>query len=159
MTASWFLVRTRTRMEFKARDSLLEREFTVYLPLMARDARTGRAGMEPMFPGYIPVMLQLGIDDTHKIKKAPGCVDLVRFGETLAQFPPQCIENLMLEADSLAIARNYKQGDEIRVRSGPFHDLRGTMEGLSGKDRADCLLEMLGGLTRVRLQLSVLEPM
>ena len=158
MIAAWYLVRVRTRMELRARNSLLEKGFVVYLPMIAKDRRNKAEGLEPLFPGYLPVQLTLGEDDTSLIKSARGCVDLVRFGDHLAKFPSGCVENLIAGADLRDVARNYKAGDAVRVRSGAFHDLRGTMAKIASGDRADVLLELLGCVSRVSIPVIDLEP-
>ena len=156
--SAWFLARTRVRMEYTARDSLIRLGFKVYLPVMAKDERKYDSGTQVMFQGYLPVYLTIGVSDTHKIKKAPGCVDLVRFGDHLARFPDGCIDNLKNGADIREVAKRFQPGDQIRVRSGLFHDLRGTMESIPSGDRADVLLDMFNCLTRVRMDVRELEP-
>jgi transcriptional antiterminator RfaH len=40
--------------------------------------------------------------------------------------------------------RRYAVGEALRVAAGPFADLVGIYEGMSGRDRVVLLLDMLG---------------
>ena len=156
MTAHWFLLSVQPRREQFALTGLQARHFNAVLPMTNGDLRNGSGQPTPLWPGYLPVQLTYGVDDFHKVRKTPGVSHIVRFGDSMAKFPAGAIE-LLMNSDPVDPI-NYQPGDEVRVTSGIFHDLRGAVEHLASQNRVDVLLEGLGGLTLVRFQMSALEP-
>ena len=159
----WFLGKTIPKSELRARDSLERLGLTVYLPMTKVDRRkrptAPTEAMEPLFPSYIAIQLELGVHDVHQIKNCRGMSNtgIVRFGEELARFPPGTIE-LMMQNDGIAPQHEYKPGDEIYVRTGPFADLRATVKNQSSKDRVKTLMEIMGDYREITFHLTEVEP-
>ena len=160
----WYVVRTAKNSERRVRDNILRLNKPCYLPLIGRDRRSGRrygtaAELEPMFPGYLFVSLVEGIDNFHQFRSVPGAHGLIRFGEsTPAKLPNGFVECLQSDAVELAIAKNFAQGDEVRVKHGAMHDLIGIIDERKGEDRVRLLMNVMGQQTRVEVDVREIEP-
>ena len=81
--ASWYVVATKLRQETVALQNLKRQSYEVFLPqITLRKRRRGKwqEVIEPLFPGYLFVALEAGVDDAAPIRSTLGCVGLVRFG-------------------------------------------------------------------------------
>ena len=71
------------------------------------------------------------------------------FGERPAPLPNGFVEYLQASADGqglIAPAVSFSSGDRVRILSGPFADLVGTMDRLEGAARVRILMELVGGV-------------
>lgn len=158
MGTPWFVVFTKSSEEFKARESLLNQDYTVYLPLMARDKRQDAGeGYQPMFPNYLFLMAEPD-KDYHPVQSTPGCRRLIRFGEYPATMPSEVVDEIMAGEESHRIARNYQVGDKIRITSGAFQFAEDVIHELDGLKRCVMMLNVLGRPTRVTIGFDQVEP-
>ena len=101
------------------------------------------------FPGYIFVALDLDSDHWRPVNGTFGVRSLVMFGERPAPLPNGFVEYLQASADGqglIAPAVSFSSGDRVRILSGPFADLVGTMDRLEGAARVRILMELVGGV-------------
>jgi transcriptional antiterminator RfaH len=159
--AAWFVVATKSRDEKIAKVNLERQGYLVFLPTISLKKR--RRGhwtpvTEPLFPGYLFVSLILGTDDPAPIRSTVGCVGLVRFGPTHTPVPADLIASLGATAinDGQAPAP-FQSGDAVRLVSGPFAGLEAVYDMPKGEDRAQVLLEVLGGVQRLNLEMDALS--
>jgi transcriptional antiterminator RfaH len=152
---NWYVVFTKPRQESIAEENLKRQAFRTYLPWI-RQAKRRRGKrqwvIEPLFPRYLFVRLDLGRDNSVPIRSSRGVVGLIRFGERLPAVPDPFIEALMKTADrQTGIHRLqeglFKEGDAVTILEGPLAGWRGIFKATKGERRVVILLEMLGGST------------
>jgi transcriptional antiterminator RfaH len=112
----------------------------------------------PLFPGYAFVLIVL---QWHAVRWSPGVVRIVLDGVTPAKVPDGVIAELRERerggAVELPEAPGMKLGDRVRVTRGPLVGFAGLYVGMSGRQRIEVLLTMLGEQTRSTLPKSDVE--
>ena len=158
-TRLWYTVATKSRDEAVAKANLERQGYEVFLPTIGlKKRRRGRWTLvvEPLFPGYLFVSLVMGADDPAPIRSTLGCVGLVRFGHTYSPVPGEIIATLQASA-SVAVSGDADQpfttGDKVRLVSGPFAGIEAVFDMARGADRARILLELLGKVQRVTVDI------
>ena len=150
---AWYVVATRPRQESVARDHLARQGYQVLLPeISLKKRRQSRwvTVVEPLFPGYLFVMIAFGQDDTAPIRSTRGCRDLVRFGEHHPPIPATVLETFMAQSASVTEGGPLlTAGETVRIENGPFAGLTAVFDMPKGDDRAQVLLEMLGKVQQV----------
>ena len=154
--AAWYVVATKSRDEEIAKVNLERQGYLVFLPTISLKKR--RRGhwtpvAEPLFPGYLFVLLILGTDDPAPIRSTVGCVGLVRFGPTYTPVPTELIAGLEAAAitDDQTTAP-FQSGDAVCLMSGPFVGLEAIYDMAKGEERAQVLLEVLGRVQRLTVE-------
>ena len=159
--AAWYVVATKSRNEGVAKLNLERQGYCSFLPTInLKKRRRGQWTLvkEPLFPGYLFVSLALGTDDPAPIRSTAGCVGLVRFGHTYTPVPAELVAGLEATAatDDPALAP-FQSGDAVRLMSGPFAGLQAVYDMAKGEDRARVLLEVLGGVQRLTVEMDILD--
>jgi|SRR5690606_2122855 len=150
----WYLVKTKARQEFRAREHLENQSFRTYLPVLTR--KSGKD--EALFPGYIFLAASDSEEALGVVRSTRGVLGFVRFGEELATASEALIDDLrMLEAHFRDVPR-FLPGQELLCKSGPFAGLRAIFECESGEERCIVLMNILNSPRAVRVKLSDLEP-
>lgn len=150
--AAWYLAHTKVRQELVAQANLERQGFEVYLPMIAAARRrAGRwlAAVEPLFPGYLFVSLDLGLDNISSIRSTRGVNSLVRFGPELRPVPDAVVDALISAQDGdrqtpIAPAELFRDGDPVCFAEGPLAGMQAIVRGRSGADRVAVLLSLLG---------------
>lgn len=162
----WYPVHTKGRQEFVAFENMDRQGYRVHLPLLrAPKRRRGRwqEVVEPLFPGYLFVEMDLGLDDPAPIRSTRGVIGLVRFGGLAQPMPSGVVEALISAAgcaDDGAVRHEYlfAAGDPVEVVDGPLAGLHAVFLAPSGNDRVRLLLELLGREHRVVLSRHQIVP-
>ena len=155
----WFAVYTKPRQEEIARENLERQSFRTYLPRLKHTKRSrGRwiEAIDPLFPRYLFIALDLGAVDISPIRSTLGTVGLVRFGLTPAVAPSGFVESLIAAEDPdlgchLHDTEPFKKGDTVDIVSGPFAGTRAIFEEPTPKGRVALLLGLLGRTNRVQV--------
>ena len=126
--------------------------FEIYSPRI-RPSRARREGdTRPLFPGYAFVRI---ISQWWAARWSPGVVRIVLDGNTPAKVPDKIIAELRERERGgvvqLPEAPGLRAGDRVRVVRGPLVGVAGIYSGMSGRQRVEVLLTMLGGQTRSTL--------
>jgi len=156
---TWSVVFTKPRQEAVARENLARQAFLPYLPMLKQPKRLrGRwvEVVEPLFPRYLFVALDFGVQDLSPIRSTLGVVDLVRFGPEPATMPEGIVESLMAAEDPAAAchlvrAEPFQKGDRVTIAAGPFAGVEAIFEAPTGKGRVAVLLDLLGRVSRVQI--------
>lgn len=124
--------------------------------------------VEPLFPRYLFIRLDKKSDEWAPIRSTFGVSGLVRFGSKHSEdhsgyipIPDAVIELLRSHEDENGIhqlekAKWFKEGDKVRVTSGPFAELEGVFVVDDGKHRSMILLDMMGKQQHITLESSQL---
>jgi transcriptional antiterminator RfaH len=144
----WFAVATKPRQERVAEENLTRQDFRAVLPLTeVRKRRQNKWAnvIEPLFPGYLFVRLELGKDNLAPIRSTQGCRDLVRIGPGLVPVPDAVMTPLLsLNSSPKTSDVLFSEGDKVALASGPFAGLQGVFKLAKGKDRAEVFIALLG---------------
>lgn len=152
----WYVVQTKPHKEFVAVENLERQGYTTYCPKMAktklRRHRWSKV-IEPLFPRYLFVKLDIGVDNFAPIRSTIGVLSLVKFGNQPAIIEQEVI-NVIQEQEQHTVGQavdhpNWQQGDRVEIIDGPFAGLNGIFEKESNEERVIILLEMLGRKTQV----------
>ena len=164
--AQWYVMYTKPRQEAVAQDNLQRQNYRVFFPkARVKKRKAGQACevVEPLFPRYIFVHLEVGVDNFSKLRSTKGCIDLVKFGGKASPVPAELIDLIQCQLeddgaiDLRRVAEPPEVGASVRVSEGPFEGLIGTIAKHKGADRVLLLLNVLGGERMVQLQASQLE--
>lgn len=154
----WFAVQTKPRQESLAEDNLARQGFTCFLPRMQtwRTRRGKRVlDVEALFAGYLFISVDLEQENVAPVRSTKGVSGLVRFGKNPAAVPAAIIDAIRARADAEGVCRqadnDFKPGQKVRVKEGPFDGLEGVFQEKSGEHRAIVLLTLLGGTRRTAL--------
>ena len=148
----------------QAEGALFRQDFLVFCPKVRKSVRRfGRMVQEiaPLFPGYLFVGLDLERPKWRAVTNTPGVSRIVSRGAgEPAPLPETLMAGLIARCDIegfLLPPRTLSPGDQVRLASGAFADFVATVERVDDKRRVWVLLEILGGLREVRVDLSQVQ--
>ena len=159
----WYVVRSLARQEAKAEFHLVQQGFPVFLPVMTktvRHARKLRTVRGAIFPAYMFVVLDLARDRWRTINGTFGVASLVMAAEGPEPVPSGVVEQLFDYTDDDGLVRfdrDFREGQSVRVKSGPFASAIGCLERLDANGRVRVLLDIMGGKVPALLDRSALE--
>ena len=145
----WHVLYTRPRHEKKLKDFLAERGVQVYLPLyrtIRQWSDRKKKVEEPLFKSYLFVKA----DELNHftILNAPGAVKFVHFGEeiaTISNKEVEVIEQILKFPERVEVEDyTFFTGDKIKIASGPFKGIEGTLISIKGRNRLIIQIEQLG---------------
>ncbi len=163
MTASfeprWYVVQTQTHSENKAAAHLARQAFEVYLPRHLKrrhHARRTETVARPLFPRYLFVRIDIGMQRWRSIHSTVGVVRLICQGENPLPVPAQVIDDLKGGEDErgfivLDERPKFTPGDRVRILDGAFDSHLGLYESMTDGERVAVLLDLLGRKVRVSL--------
>lgn len=156
MQPQWYLVRTSGGEESLAQAQLERQGYAPYYPKLVRMAvKRGKRMqlVEPLFPGYMFLPIEVGTQCLSPVKSTQGVLCLVRFGETYATVASEVVVALQGWADTDGFHRlasdKRTPHSPVRITRGPFANLEGIYLRDSGGDRVVVLLSILGQDTPV----------
>jgi len=162
----WYVVHTKPRQEILALENLERQSFETWLPLIKQNRR--RRGknvgcIEPLFPRYLFIKLDLGQDNISSIRSTFGVSKLVRFGEVPTPVPQGLVSTLKCQADpSTGLIRPaeefFSEGTEVTILEGPFAGLNAIYQADCGEERSIVLLSLLGGVQQIHIGKEQLWP-
>lgn len=158
----WFVAKTLPRKELLADLHLRRQSFRTYFPKILGSPGRSRAravSVQPFFPGYLFVQLDLGVGRWRSVNGTIGVSHLVRFGELPATVPEGLVERLMASTSSegiLGFADQLQPGDAVRVVGGAFDGFVGILERSDASGRAAILMEVMARRMAVLMPRSAL---
>lgn len=162
----WHLLYTKPRKEHQVNRLLLERDIETFFPIVQLERGYGRGiRAEPFFPHYLFFRADLTSADASGLQWLAGVRSIVHFGGRPAVVPDEAIEQLRARIepyDEQVIHPGewrFQPGQTVEVVKGPFAGLEGLFQkGLSGKERVQVLLHVLGSWNRVELGTDEISP-
>lgn len=149
---NWFVLKTKPRQEYRAKQNLENQEVRTYLPMLSceRIKRNKRVIVEELiFPGYIFAQFPTDRALTHKVRSTFGIINFVKFGQHLAQITDAGMQSMYNNIEKLTIRNRSFQhlapsvGDTVEITQGPFSGLLATIVELKGDERCLVMLEIL----------------
>ncbi|MFN8496871.1 MAG: transcription termination/antitermination NusG family protein [Anaerolineae bacterium] len=158
---AWYALYTKPHAERQVSEALAARGHESYLPLMpVWRARRRRMEEEPLFACYSFVHLDLDEVGISQVTWLPGLRTVVSFGGEPTPLPQDMIEHIRRRVRQMTgTPQNVlRSGDRVRITAGPLKDLEAVFEGhLSGFERAQILVEVMGRFTRCDVNTEILE--
>lgn len=159
--AAWFLLQCKPRQEERAKENLDRQGYTCFYPTMQveRIRRGKRAtSVEPLFPCYVFVSLDLVNDNWSSIRSTRGVIRIVSFNGDPATVPNTVIDSLR-QHDCLEGQPDQvlKPGDGLKITSGPFRELEVIFQSYDGEERVFVLLNMLQKQQKLSVPIRELE--
>jgi transcription elongation factor/antiterminator RfaH len=159
----WYLVQTLSKGEFRAQFHLHAQGFRTYLPQYlktTRHARQVHTGRSPLFPRYLFVVLDLARDRWLSIQGTFGVSSLIMVNDRPTPVPVGAVESLIERADEAHLMRlddGLRPGQQVRILSGSFAEMVGTLVRLDDNERVRVLLKMMGSQVPVSIDRSRLS--
>jgi len=147
----WCAVQTQPNREALAALNLDRQGFEVFFPRRLRTVRHARRLQHRLvgyFPGYLFVRLNAATDPWRSVNGTFGVRNLVMCGDRPARAPDALIDFLRDHAGAdgfIKSLQDFAPGDRVKVLSGPFADVIGTLERVEGAGRVRILMELIGG--------------
>jgi transcription elongation factor/antiterminator RfaH len=159
----WFLVHTLPNSEGRAEVHLRAQGFGTYLPQInrtIRHARRFRNVQAPLFPRYMFLILDLSRDRWLSVRSTIGVSTLVTCEDRPIPVPAGVVEDLISSYDQTAegVDCGLAKGQSVRIVSGPFAELIGTLDRLDARGRTRVLLEIMSTSVPVAIHRQALCP-
>ena len=166
----WSLVQAEVSRETNAGNRIADDlGYLTYVPQFQtevwnrRKHRRKERVLRPLFPGYLFALFDPDRDAWGSIERTPGVLRIVRSGSQPTRVPLELVEQLQAAESSGHVERleaaiaEFKPGERLLVRSGPFADaivlFVKRARHLDGEARIMALLELLG--RQVSIELSI----
>ena len=146
----WFVARVLAHQENRAQFNLHRLGFRSFLPRLRRTirhARKLRDTLNPLFPGYIFIVIDLSKHRWRSINGTFGVASLIMGAEQPMPVPPGVIEALVVSCESRGVVRlddGLEIGQNVRILSGPFEETICRLADLDDRGRVRVLLEIMG---------------
>ena len=159
----WFVARVLAHQENRAQFNLDRLGFRSFLPRLRRTVRHARKvqdTLDPLFPGYIFVILDLSKHRWRSINGTFGVASLIMGAEQPMPVPPHVIEALVASCESRGVVRlddSLQIGQKVRILSGPFAETICRLAHLDDRGRVRVLLEIMGMEVATQLDRSAIS--
>jgi transcription antitermination factor NusG len=160
----WFVARVLRHQENRAQVNLHRLGFRSFLPRLrrtVRHARSLRDTLQPLFPGYIFIIIDLSKHRWRSINGTFGVASLIMDAEQPRAVPADVIEALIASCESrgaVRLGRSLEIGQKVRILSGPFAESLCQLAHLDERGRVRVLLEIMGMEVATQLDRSAIAP-
>jgi transcriptional antiterminator RfaH len=162
----WYTIYTKSRQEVSAAENLQRQAFEVYLPNIKQGHRyrgQWREKIEPLFPRYLFIRLNLGEDNIAPIRSTYGVSKLVSFSGLPTTVPGTFIDALTQRSDPdtglLCPEKDlFEAGVAVTIMDGPLQGLEAIFKIHDGEQRSFILLELLGKIQQISIDRDHLVP-
>ena len=154
----WFLAQLKPNAVQIAERNLRRQGFDTFLPKAEiTTQRNGRFAtkLQPLFPGYIFVALDLAGGHWRTVNSTQGITRLVSFGKMPAGVPDEIMMLLIDNCETTGILTPPEApqvGDTIKISSGPFSQFIAEVLEVRSDQRVWILLDVMGARTKVSVK-------
>lgn len=156
----WYIVVTKPRQEARAYENLENQGGEVFLPMLQTEViKQGRRTLksEPLFPNYLFLRLDKDSPLFAKIRSTFGVNKLLSFGGNPVTIDSRLIEDLRLRTTTGSNLPQFKAGQKVELKEGPFRHYQALFKGYKGEERAVILLTLLGQQNELIVELAELQ--
>jgi transcriptional antiterminator RfaH len=117
--------------------------------------------LQPLFPGYIFVVIDLSKHRWRSINGTFGVASLIMGAEQPIPVPPGVVEALAASCENRAVVRiddGLEIGQKVRILSGPFAETLCRLAHLDDRGRVRVLLEIMGMEVAAQIDRSAIAP-
>jgi transcriptional antiterminator RfaH len=161
---NWYLVYTKPKQEGIAEVNLERQGFTTYVPkIRVGKRKKGRYMVEhePLFPRYLFIFLNVGVDNFSPIRSTTGVTKLVSFGTTPAQVPSDLVAALKSRESTDGLqqidADGFEPGERVSIQTGPFAGYEGIFLNKTARERVTILLDIVDQHLRLSMDRSAVQ--
>ncbi len=159
----WYALYTKPKKEHQVDSLLQEQGIETYLPTVRRKVRRrDRPERVIFFPSYLFARLDFQIVPLSSITWMPGVQRIVSFGDQPAVVADEIVALLrqrLEDIEEVGYGR-LRQGDRVRITSGPLRDLEAVFDRpVSSAERVRILLDVVGRMMPVEIDYSQIEPL
>lgn len=162
---NWFVVYTLPTKETFAKQHLEEQGYDVYLPMfkkMRRHARRVDEVLQPLFPRYLFVSLDLKFDSWRAVNGTRGVSYLLLNDGRPLGISTSVIEELQAREDEnglvhITCLETFTKGEKLWIVDGTFKDQVAVFQMIDDKKRVQLLLNFLGRDTKISLPVYTVE--
>ena len=161
----WYLVSTKPQKDSYAQGQLINQDYEVYRPvikIIKTRAKKKVQVTESLFPRYLFVHMQNGVDDWGPVRSTRGVAGIVKFGAQPAKVEDSLIHEIKTREQfwgEQTINRDkFQKGQAVKVTQGPFSGLDAVFASYSGEQRVIVLLNVLGNQTPLSIKTTGLIP-
>lgn len=159
----WYCLYTKPNSEHRVSAALEWQDLETYLPMIksSSDRSTGRG--KPFFPCYLFLQADLQRLELSRLRWTPGLRKIIAFNNKPAPIPEEFIDSIRniverLEHSGGLPIHSFSRGDTVRIQTGPLAGLEAIFDDPGNTNRrVHILLEILGQLTRVSIDVDELE--
>lgn len=164
MEKKWHAIYVNSRAEKKVAELLMLKDIDVYVPLqkvMKQWSDRKKMVEVPLLNGYVFVNIHKGQND--RVLQTRGVVSFVRNNGVIGVIRHEEIERLKqlielgYQLETNSITTHYKEGDKIKITSGPLKNIEGFVIDSKEGRFIEVLLESIGQSIRVKLPEGILE--
>ena len=164
--AAWYVLHSYSGYENKVKKNLLQRIesmdmgnliFNVVVPteeeVEIKDGRR-RTYKKRVFPGYILVEMLLTEQSWYVVRNTPGVTGFVGSGSSPTPLRDEEVNKIIkrMEVKTPKIKVGFREGQTVRITTGPFADFMGTVDELFlNRGKVRVLVSMFGRETPVEL--------
>ena len=161
----WICFKTNSKEEFFAKSSLLAKGFEVLLPYYNKNvfhARKRKKVPYPLFPSYGFLKYDGKISSLYKIRYCHGIKYYLQYSngqpKIISQDVINTIEYLKQKDGSYCLdPGRFKPGDEVNIVEGVLSGMRAIVKERVDECRAKLLINLLGRVNIVNLNMQVIE--
>jgi transcriptional antiterminator RfaH len=161
----WFVARALAHQENRAQLNLHRLGFRSFVPRLrrtVRHARRLRDTLQPLFPGYIFIVIDLSKHRWRSVNGTFGVASLIMGSEQPKPVPSGVVEGLVAACESggaaLRLDDGLEIGQKVRIVSGPFAETLCRLAQLDDHGRVRVLLEIMGMEVAAQLDRSAIAP-
>ena len=161
MTTSWYVLNSKPNKEELCLCQLLSRQIEVYYPCIhVRPVNPRSRRIQPYFPGYLFLHIDLEMFDRSILAWMPGARGLVSFDNTIPSVPDGFIDTIRHKVHTVNECvkkplAGIQPGDPIKITDGPFAGQTAIFDKCkNGRDRVQVLIYYLRN-RRIPVELSV----
>ena len=159
----WFLAHTLPKSESRAEIHLRAQGFRTYLPQInktIRHARQFRNVRAPLFARYMFLILDLSHDRWLSVRSTVGISSLFTCQGRPVPVPAGVVEHLIAYYNETLASPDpgLTEGQSVRILSGPFANLVGTLDRLDAAGRTRVLLDIMCTSVPVTIHRLALSP-
>lgn len=164
MGTAWYVLHTKPKRETAVYSYLKTQGIEVFYPSVKVKPVNPRAStIRPYFPRYLFVHADLDEVGISALQWVPNAIGLVQFDGIAAAVPDSLVITLKKRLEEIKAAGGLAldglaPGDAVRITQGPLagYDALFDMR-LTGTERVQVLLEMLGRQVRVQVDAGAIE--
>ena len=162
--AKWYVVHTYSGYENKVKANiektvenrnLQDQVLEVIVPLeTVVEVKNGatKSAQKKMFTGYVLINMVMNDDSWYVVRNIRGCTGFV--GPASKPVPLTDEEVVALGVEKHSVEVGYKEGDNVKIISGPLEGYSGTVKSVDTANNSVCVaLSMFGRETPVEFEL------
>ena len=161
---AWYVIQSKPRKENQVSAYLKSQGLEVFYPTLKVQPVNPRAStIRPLFPRYLFVQADLDEVGVSALQWVPGAIGLVQFDGVATPVHDAVVQAIRRRVQEIREVGGLtfdglEQGDPVRIIDGPLKGYEAIFDlRLSGAERVQVLLEMLGRQMRVTVNANAIE--